>query len=63
MRLYLVYGPYQDPNRLIPFTILNSILGKEFNCSEGKQFRDFLYIDDFVEGLIKVLKKLHYLVK
>lgn len=57
LRLYLVYGPYQDPNRLIPFTILNSILGKEFNCSEGKQFRDFLYIDDFVEGLIKVLKK------
>ena len=34
LRLYLVYGPYQDPNRL-NFTILNSILGKEFNCSEG----------------------------
>ena len=57
LRLYLVYGPYQDPNRVIPHTILNSILGNEFDCSDGKQFRDFLYIDDLIDGIIKVLKK------
>lgn len=57
VRLYLVYGPYQDPNRVVPYTILNSINGKKFNCSDGKQFRDFLYIDDLINGIIKILKK------
>ncbi len=57
VRLYLVYGPYQDPNRVVPYTILNSIHGKKFNCSNGKQLRDFLYIDDVINGIIKILKK------
>ena len=57
LRLYLVYGPNQDPNRVIPFTILNSVFKKEFNCSNGKQFRDFLYIDDLIEGIIRSLKQ------
>ena len=57
LRLYLVYGPSQEPNRIIPFTILNSILDKEFDCSSGNQFRDFLYIDDLTKVIIRVLKK------
>ncbi len=57
LRPYLVYGPYQDPNRLIPYTILNSIKDQEFDCSQGNQFRDFLYIDDLVNGILKILKK------
>jgi nucleoside-diphosphate-sugar epimerase len=56
LRLYLVYGPYQDTNRVIPYTIINSLRNKKFNCSSGKQFRDFLYIDDLTKGIIKVLK-------
>lgn len=57
LRLYLIYGPYQDPNRIISIAILNSIFNKEFDCSNGKQSRDFLYIDDLVDGIIKILVK------
>ena len=57
LRLYLVYGTHQDPNRVIPYTILNSIKDREFDCSHGKQFRDFLYIDDLINGIVKTLKK------
>ena len=57
LRLYLVYGPYQDVNRVIPYTVINSLLDKKFNCSSGKQFRDFLYIDDLVKGIFKALRK------
>ncbi len=57
LRLYLVYGPYQDANRVIPYTIMNSLLNRKFNCSNGKQFRDFLYIDDLIEAIIRTLKK------
>ena len=33
LRLYLVYGPNQDNNRIIPYVISNSLKGKKFNCS------------------------------
>ena len=41
IRLYLVYGPNQDNNRVIPFVINNSLRGNKFNCSPGFQFRIF----------------------
>ena len=56
LRLYLVYGPYQDRNRVIPIVIDNALKSKEFDCSLGTQFRDFVYIDDVVNGIIKSLK-------
>ena len=56
IRLYQVYGPKQDANRIIPITITNAINNKKFNCSEGIQSRDFLYIDDLINAIIKILK-------
>ena len=56
IRLYLVYGPYQDINRVIPITILNAIKNKKFDCSNGLQLRDFTYIEDVIEAIIKTLK-------
>ena len=56
LRLYLVYGPNQDNNRVIPFVINNSLKANRFNCSPGFQLRDFLYIDDAVNAIYKSLK-------
>lgn len=56
LRLYLVYGPYQDANRVVPITILNAIKNKKFDCSNGLQLRDFTYIEDVIEAIIKTLK-------
>ena len=56
LRLYLVYGPSQDANRVVPITILNAIKNKKFDCSNGLQLRDFTYIDDVIEAIIKTLK-------
>ena len=56
LRLYLIYGPYQEPNRVIPYTILNSLKKKSFSCSNGKQFRDLLFIDDLISAIISALK-------
>ncbi len=56
LRLYLVYGPYQDINRVIPITISNALKDKKFNCSNGLQLRDFIYIDDVINAIIKTLK-------
>jgi len=56
IRLYLVYGPKQDLNRLIPITIMNAIHNKKFKCSSGHQLRDFIYIDDLINAILKILK-------
>ena len=55
LRLYLVYGPRQDANRFLPITILGCIKNKKFPCSKGDQLRDFVYVDDAVEAIIKSL--------
>ncbi len=56
LRLYQAYGPRQDLNRFIPIIINSCIKNKKFPCSEGKQFRDFVFIDDVIEAIIKSLK-------
>ena len=55
-RLFQTYGPGQLPNRLIPFVIDQCINNKIFPCSSGLQFRDFIYISDVVDILVKALK-------
>jgi nucleoside-diphosphate-sugar epimerase len=45
-RLFSVYGPYEEPGRLIP-TIMKALLKKEvINLSSGTQRRDFISVED-----------------
>ena len=43
-------------NRLIPYVVSSCIKNKNFNCSDGEQLRDFLYIEDFSNLILKILK-------
>lgn len=56
LRLYLVYGPHQDVNRLIPITINGCLKNLNFDCSAGNQKRDFVYISDVIDVIFKSLK-------
>ena len=50
------YGPYQFPEKLIPLIILNCIKGKLLPIyGKGEQVRDWLYVEDHVKALLKVL--------
>ena len=55
LRLYLAYGPKQDLNRFLPIVINGCLKNKKFPCSSGNQFRDFVYIDDVVNVILKSL--------
>ena len=58
LRFFTVYGPWGRPD-MAYFIFTSKILKGEsikiFNG--GKMFRDFTYIDDIIEGIIKVIKK------
>lgn len=56
LRLYNIYGPAQDPNRVIPFVINSCLNNINFPCSAGVQYKDFLYIDDFIDLLFKCIQ-------
>jgi len=49
------YGPYQFPEKLIPLIILNALNGKALPVyGDGKQIRDWLYVDDHARALLNV---------
>ena len=52
LRLFAPYGPWEHPRRLIPHTILSALEGRDVPTSQGKQQRDYCYIDDVVDALI-----------
>ena len=52
------YGPCQFPEKLIPHIILNALQGKDLPVyGNGKQIRDWLYVDDHVLALMSVAFK------
>ncbi len=52
------YGPYQFPEKLIPLIINNALQGKKLPVyGDGKNVRDWLYVDDHAKGIDMVLEK------
>ena len=50
------YGPHQFWDKLIPLTILNAVKGQSLPVyGDGKNVRDWLYVEDHVEALLLVL--------
>ena len=49
------YGPFHFPEKLIPLVILNALEEKALPVyGDGKQIRDWLYVEDHARALIKV---------
>jgi dTDP-glucose 4,6-dehydratase len=52
------YGPNQFPEKLIPLIILNALAGKALPVyGDGKQIRDWLYVEDHARALILVAQE------
>lgn len=51
------YGPYQYPEKLIPVVILAALEGRPIPVyGEGKNVRDWLYVDDHATALMAILR-------
>lgn len=51
------YGPFHYPEKLIPLIINNALEGKSLPVyGDGRQIRDWLFVEDHVKALTKVLE-------
>ena len=55
LRPFLVFGEMQSKDRFLPYLIDNCINNRDFKVSKGEQIRDYLYIKDFNNAIIKSL--------
>lgn len=56
IRFSNVYGPFQFPEKLIPVSIIRALLSEPLALyGEGDQQRDWLHVDDAVQGIARVL--------
>jgi UDP-glucuronate decarboxylase len=57
-RIFNTYGPRMHPNdgRVISNFIIQALLGRDLTVfGEGNQTRSFCYVDDLIEGLIRLM--------
>ena len=55
LRIGTSYGAYQPVTRLIPQIIINALQNKDILLNSGKKKRDYVYIADVVEALVRAL--------
>ena len=52
------YGPWQYPEKLIPVVINKAMKDEKIPVyGDGKNVREWLYVEDCVEGILKILEK------
>jgi nucleoside-diphosphate-sugar epimerase len=52
VRPFQVYGPGQPAHTLVPSAIDAALNGEDFAMTAGEQARDFVYVDDVIEGMM-----------
>ncbi len=59
LRFFTVYGPWGRPDMALFLFTRNMLAGKPIDVfNYGKHRRDFTYVDDIVEGVIRVLDRI-----
>lgn len=52
LRLYSVYGPWEDPRRFVPALVEHGLEGRLPPLADPDTARDFVHVDDVVEALL-----------
>jgi UDP-glucose 4-epimerase len=50
--IFQAYGPHQPPRTFVQAALRSALVGEDFAMTSGTQSRDWIYIDDVVEGLL-----------
>lgn len=53
--IFQAYGPGQPESMLVPAALRAALAGEDFPMTQGHQAKDWIYIDDVVEGFVHIL--------
>lgn len=54
-RIFFLYGPNENSNRVIPYVINQLLKGEVAHVSHGNQIRDYLYVHDVANALANII--------
>jgi nucleoside-diphosphate-sugar epimerase len=54
-RMFFLYGPHENPRRLVPSIILSLLKGEDAKSSHGEQLRDYAHVQDVADGIVALL--------
>jgi nucleoside-diphosphate-sugar epimerase len=54
-RIFFTFGPMENPNRLVASVVRSLLAQKEARCSHGNQVRDYIYVADVADALVRLL--------
>lgn len=56
IRPFNIFGEKEVPHKLFSYVILQLLKDKEVKLSNGEQYRDYLYIENYIDGFILAAK-------
>ena len=57
LRLYSVFGPYEEPSRFLPTLITRGLRGGLPPLADPRVARDYVYVDDVVDAFIRAAER------
>jgi UDP-glucose 4-epimerase len=60
LRPFNTFGPFQSEKAIIPEIIIKCLQNKEIKTTEGKQTREFNYVDNIIDGILLVNEKIKH---
>ena len=54
-RIFFLYGPNEQPGRLVSSVITSLLRGDSARCSHGNQLRDFMHVEDVASAFVALL--------
>jgi nucleoside-diphosphate-sugar epimerase len=55
-RIFSLYGPWDDPRRLVPFIINKLLAGEVCELTKGEQIRDYSHVEDTASAVWAIAK-------
>ena len=60
LRPFNTFGPFQSEKAIIPELIIKCLLNKTIDTTQGEQTREFNYIDNIINGILFIEKKIKH---
>ena len=55
-RIFFLYGPHEQPSRLVAYAVQSLLHGEPALCSDGNQILDFLHVEDAASAFVALLE-------